>query len=331
MKSRIFVFTLVLAMIAGVSFAQKVDREPLGYYSYTQLPIDVSLKAYKTYKVINKDDMDAYKKDKMVAAINLAGFEKKEASEDADFIIEIQEYPIKFGDSERQTRVETYKKDGVEKKINHYYYTIKATYKYKIRLYTNLDNIIYSDELSGDETVKGDEDTDSSKAYDKYKAKRRSFADNLISSKVGVFNDRINNKYCFPVKKERIESAYIKAKKFNYDDYTAAFKSMKEGFGIVSNDENAIEQAMPSFDKAIEGFKKMLTEADPENRKARVNKSVTALLYANIGNSYFLMKEYDKAQEAFNMGSEYKNNIGDMRHMKNLSEDLQKRKTVNAN
>jgi tetratricopeptide (TPR) repeat protein len=73
-----------------------------------------------------------------------------------------------------------------------------------------------------------------------------------------------------------------------------------------------------------------LTEADPENRKARINKSVTALLYANIGNCYFMLKEYDKAQEAFNMGGEYKNNIGDMRHMKDLSANLQKRKEVNA-
>jgi hypothetical protein len=43
-----------------------------------------------------------------------------------------------------------------------------------------------------------------------------------------------------------------------------------------------------------------------------------------------MLKEYDKAQEAFNMGGEYKNNIGDMRHMKDLSANLQKRKEVNA-
>jgi tetratricopeptide (TPR) repeat protein len=323
-------FIALMGLFALNGMAQKVDREPVGYYSYTQFPLETSLVNFKTYKVVSKDAMDAYKTDKMVAAINLIGFEEKEAGQDADFTVEIQEYPIKIGDSERKTRVETYKQDGVEKKRTYYYYSAKATFKYKVRVFANLDEIIYSDEVSGNETVTGGEDQNSSKAYDSFKSKRSTYMADLISEKAGVISSRINERYCFPIKKERIESAFIKAKKFNYDDYTGFFESMKEGYGIVSNDENAITEAMPSFDKAIEGFKKMLTESDPENRKARINKSVTALLYANIGNCYFMLKEYDKAQDAFNMGGEFKNNIGDMRHMKNLSEDLQKRKVANA-
>ncbi len=326
---------LLLTFIGAISastvlHAQKIKREVVGKYTYTQLPIDIRLKSSKTYKIVGRgDNMDGYEKDNMSRAIYLSGFEKKDRNaNDVDFKVDIEKYIIKFSDTEQKSSLKTIKKDGVEKKVKYYYYTCEATYKYVLKIFKDGEQI-YKDINEGKDDIEGGENTSSKTAYENYKTKRKNYLNSATSEKVKEMNGAINEKFCILEKTTFLRSAHIKPKKHNYDDYVVSFEQMKNGYLIVAADENSIEKAKVDLTKAIDGFKIILKESDPENRKARINKKISALLYINIGHCYFMMKDYVAAAQNYANAMEYDKSFLDSRNMKRISEKLNKRVEAN--
>lgn len=317
---------------SGLIQAQKIKREVVGKYSYTQLPSDITLKSSTTYKIVGHGDyVDSYEKDKMSGAINLSGFEKKDRNtEDVDFKIDIEKYAVKFGNSEQKTSEKTTKKDGVETKTKYYHYEVSATYKFVLRIYKDGEEV-YKKENAGSETISGNENKSSSEAYKNFKSKKSDYLKNVTTNKVKAMNSGINEKYCTLNKTTSLRSAHLKPKKHKYDDYDSTFEEMKQGYLIVAEDENAVEEAKENLLKAIEGFKVILKESDPDNKKARINEKITALLYNNIGHCYFMMKEYVPASENYTKAMNIQKLFLDVYSLNSKSIDLNKRVEANKN
>ena len=92
----------------------------------------------------------------------------------------------------------------------------------------------------------------------------------------------------------------IKEKKYEYPDFNEANAALKEACTApVEADLKA----------SIVAWKADLEESDPENRKARVNKKITAGAHYNIALAYFAMGDYAKSEEAFNKASEFDKNV----------------------
>ncbi len=327
------IITLTLIMVIcfpGVLQAQKLKKEAVGKYTYIQSPIDIRLVGSETYKVVGHGDyVDSYEKDKMNEAINLAGFEKKDRNTNTvDFKVDVEKYSIKFGDSKKNTRVSTTKKDGVETKTNYYSYSCPATFKYILRIYKGSEDL-FKKENAGDETVTGGESTSSNTAWEKFSTAKKEYKSKVTAKKLEPLNSAINDKFGFPEKVINMRSAHLKPKKHNYDDYDKVFEHMKEGYIIVAADENNVEEAKDAFTKSIEGFEMILKESDPENKKARINNDITALLYLNIGHCYFLMKDYTEASKKYAKAMVYKKGILDAKSLKIKSDDLFKRVEAN--
>ncbi len=328
---KLFFLTLIGALCAlNILHAQKIKREVVGKYSYTQLPIDISLASSKTYKVVGHgDNVDSYEKDKMNSAIRLTGFEKKDRdAEDVDFIISVEKYAVKFTDSESKSYTKVTKKDNVEKKTKYYYYECEATYKYILKIKKD-GGEIYKKESSGKETIEGKESTSSSTAYKNFKSKRNDYMQNVSSSKLKPISSTINEKYCTLIKSTSLRSAHLKPKKHKYDDYDSSFEDMKRGYLVLFSDENAIDEAKADLTKAIDGFTTLLKESDIENKKARINKKITALLYNNIGHCYFLMKDYVAASNSYSQAITIQKTFLDTKYLKQKSDNLNKRVEAN--
>ncbi|MCG8701852.1 MAG: tetratricopeptide repeat protein, partial [Bacteroidales bacterium] len=80
----------------------------------------------------------------------------------------------------------------------------------------------------------------------------------------------------------------------------------------------------------IEGFEKLIGEINLEDKKARFNKKNSVLIYLNIGLSYMMMKDYDKAIEYFEKGFTIDKGFGSLVAAFNLATDRKKRDEVHA-
>lgn len=329
---KMFIAIIAFAVVGlnGV-LAQKLKKELLGDYTYTQLPIDVSLVGSKTYKVIgvgNEYGPNGFAR--LEEAIDLIGFEEKDrmTTNPVDFEISIEKFPVTFTKRELKSKVKTTKKDGVEVKKTWYHYVAIAKYNFVLRINKG-GEVIFKTENAGEEKIIGKEFKSSANALSSFRTTKSDYRSSLIAKKVGELNAEVNDKFCFPVKKLLIRSAHVKPKKHNYDDYEKIFLDMKAGFDVVKIDENNIDAAKESLNKAIDGFEALLKESNTENKKARINHDITAALYLNIGHCYLFMKDYEKANYYYKKGFALKKMLFGATALVSVSEKMQKRVEAN--
>lgn len=330
MKTILYFFPASLLLLLGITLnAQKIDREYLGQYAYTQPPKNPVLIHYNSYAI---DAMgaysDAYKRDEIVHNFNLAGYNKVDIEQQSDFVIKIEEYPYRYSEVEKESKTEKYKVDGVEKTRILYAYVQAVDFKYVLTVRDDNGEKIYGYEYAGTDRIAGDYHSSSKEAYGNYKAELKKYKSGLTSSKISTLNTKVNNIVGFPVKSLAIRTGTVKAKKYKYDDYYKAFESFKSGLASVIESEENLDVAATSFNQAINGFETILSESDLENKKARINKKVTVAAYLNIGLSYFMLKDYVKASEYLEKAQEIDQSFGSLRICASISKDMIKRVQV---
>ncbi len=326
MKKISLLVAVAAFIFSSISHAQKIDRETIGTYEYTQPPINTALVPYSTYKVEGKGmNADAYRRDIIVNQTYLNGFEKLGEGSDADLRVVVEEYPVTYTESEREEKTNKTKVDGVEKSYKTYWYTCSASYKYVMKVFAKSGEKIYQKEVSGSEAISGSENKNTSEAYKSFKATKGKYHKDITSNKINSLVSTVNDQVGFPKKSASLRTGTVKAKKFKYDDFYKGFDELKKGFEAVKDNEENIEAASASLNEAISVFEEVLKESDIDNKKARVNENVTMLCYANIGISYFLMKDYAKAAEYSTKATELAKMFGCNASIKSKSEDLIKR------
>jgi len=294
---------IILAPFLNIN-AQKLDKESLGVYKFIQLPINPVLSEFHTYKVEGIGQYsDAYRRDAIVAAAYLAGYEKIN-SPNAELKVKIEEYPILFDDVKPLTKTEKYKANGVEKTRTLYYYFQAYKFKYVMTIYNKSDEILFEYNLTGEERIYGPDRTTDKSAFEHFETAKNRSLQEVIHVQVAKLCDMVNNQVGFPVKSFPVQTATVKAKKYDYEDYFKAFGQFKKGVDVIIKDEDNITEATAFFDEANVIFDNLLNEADINNKKARINKNVAMVCYLNKALGYLLMKDYNNAIECFEKGRE---------------------------
>lgn len=325
--------SLVLVFLAFQSVninAQRLDRESLGTYKYTQLPINPILVQFHTYRVEGEGQYsDAYRRDAVISATNIAGFEKKGEGADVDMVVKVEEYPLRWSDAKQSSSVEKYKVDGVEKSKTVYSYSQSVTCKYVLKIYNRNGESIYSKEYSASESFSSGNYDKSGDAYNAMNKQKEYFNTNVIPNSVGALCRIVNDEVGFPVKSFDIRTALIKPKKFTYEDFDKSMEFFNKGIAIITAKEDDIEAAGVEFKEAIAIWEKMLTEANLEDRKARIDKDIATLLYLNIALCHTMLKDYPKAIELYTKGQELDKNFCAMDEGMKLAQEGLKRKQAN--
>jgi len=118
----------------------------------------------------------------------------------------------------------------------------------------------------------------------------------MISSAVTSFNSAINAKYGFPNKSVSAEIYVVKKyKKYTYGKFVTALTDAKVGYREMQQSVDR-EEAISKLNKAIAVWQTQLKESDVNNGKARINKKITALLYANLATAYLWSNDFDNAE-----------------------------------
>ena len=117
----------------------------------------------------------------------------------------------------------------------------------------------------------------------------------MLAASLNAVNSLINDKCGYPKRGRSTEIYTVKKHKgHNYNDLIDAYTNVKSGYDLLFKDVERIS-AIDKIEKGIKIWEDALEESDPLDNKSRVNKKVTALLYANLAEAYMWINDFDSA------------------------------------
>jgi hypothetical protein len=121
------------------------------------------------------------------------------------------------------------------------------------------------------------------------KDKVQEIVDQVLDHKL---NDRLNDQF-MRYNAQRTLKIYTvsKFKKFDYADLNKAQKIASDAISNYSKDKN-LEVFQKAVTPAIEIWKNNARTQRIENKKARINQNVNAIIYQNLSTVYFLIENY---------------------------------------
>lgn len=125
-----------------------------------------------------------------------------------------------------------------------------------------------------------------------------------------IAKDFLNGALTFTYVQEDIEVYYFKDKDHDYSDLEKAASIAKSGFEDLKDNYND-KTAQSKLTQAISIWEKALSESDPSNRNARINKKVSMTIGENLGKAYMYLLNFDKAGEAVKAALDLQKNVSD--------------------
>ena len=146
-----------------------------------------------------------------------------------------------------------------------------------------------------------------------------------------AINSILNDRFCFSKKTRPMTIYHAKTKKkVDYTDLNNAALDMKMA---MEKYIDRPEEAAEGIRACVEVWERVLTEADFENKKARINRKMAGLLYLNLINANIWLEDYDRVDALFDEMRRLdtkKSAEGAADGLDTFSEDQRRRKEVNS-
>lgn len=321
--------TLLLATLfaATVTQAQNIDKENCGDHPYVQTPIDLSLQGLTNYVVTaTVPNNNAYIIEMARTSTNLEGFTKTTSTGMGEFTVNFTIFPLSFTTPQyKQTKHET-EKDGVKKVTYTHTYDSKYTYRADVQVLDQSGIEIYQTSVSGTNAITKSSNLSSTAAKQSHDDEVKKVRETTYNGNVSTLNSQLNERFCTMNKTFNLRVVTVKPKKYEYDGFNAAVESLKALVSVTDQAEkNKICEA------AIALWEEDLKESNVEDRKARIDKKITAGAYYNIAHAYFVMGEYEKSAANFEKAQEFDNAVTILHGTKlKIAEDMAARKALQA-
>ncbi len=327
----IYLLFFVLIGVAGQAQNTRLDFKSINIYSYPLHPLDKSLKTYSASILeigwnMNRIDKDSLYKGGLV----IPGYERVKV--DGDIQIELIMNPFSVTARELRDEPITNEKDGVKNVIHQYWYDIRYSFPTKIRLLAR-GNVITEQDLPGTFSAKYHaNNNDSEAAIQREYSNDIYFLDGLLTNKLkerkaGIRNWLFSNYGCgFTFVNVGIGT--IKDKKGVYPEVTKAYSLMIDAFTSMYRKKDYLDDGFKSkMQEVIDIYEKLLTEHSTE-KKARVNNKVAGMAHYNIALAYYMLREFDKAEDRIPLIKfEFTNPA---RNLKNNIENYRRRLAANG-
>ena len=222
------------------------------------------------YREPNLSDVITYDPKVLADAyLSVSGFSQEEGTENV-LIGKVEVGEFESMSPERKSRVESYydKASGTTKKKTVYYYV--TSYKRPIYLTLTNNGATLHSGLFG---TSGDYVREESSGSPSMKNLERE----TVTSSLEAVSEYINEKYGFSPMQEKTMVFHVKNKKGAYDDLESAKDFALAGIAALENN-----QINEDLTEAINIWKSEYSEADLEDKKARVNVKVTKAILWNL-------------------------------------------------
>ena len=146
-----------------------------------------------------------------------------------------------------------------------------------------------------------------------------------------AINSILNDRFCFSKKTRPMTIYHAKTKKkVDYTDLNNAALDMKMA---MEKYIDRPEEAAEGIRACVAVWERVLTEADFENKKARINRKMAGLLYLNLINANIWLEDYDRVDALFDEMRRLdtkKSAAGTADGLDTFSEDQRRRKEINS-
>jgi hypothetical protein len=122
----------------------------------------------------------------------------------------------------------------------------------------------------------------------------KSFEEKILQDNLIFINKLVNDKFGFLKELRSTNLSYVKSKEDLYTDLLTAYNEGIIGFKVLVEDP---ESATKKLEHAAQIWQNALIESDLENRKARIDKEVTTMIYFNLLETYFALKESENVDK----------------------------------
>lgn len=255
-------------------------RSPGKYYP----PRKPRLKTVRTQKVFNRELLaDSY--------LNLEGFSK--ADDNAVSLIATL-YGFESNEPERKEGSKKVKKGDAYVTVKTYWVEVKYKHPVKLNITTPDGKVVFDQVLPETKEYKiYKSEVKDSYVYFNYDDVIPGLQEKIISQNMKLINEYLADNHGF-VKKERKSAFYrVESKKMDYTDFQGAYESAYAGYLSLLSDK---ESAMTKLSDAITKWETILKESDPTNKKARINKNITAVTLLNLAQVYAWTNDFAKAE-----------------------------------
>ncbi len=298
---RLILTTCLLFLAIGITFSQNIKYEPkdLYFYRYPLKPLDKSLKTYSYRLEDLGNDLAAWQRDSLQRALHIPGY--KRVRENGDVQIELVVSPLTITNKEVNDKPVDTEKNGVKSVMHQYWYDITYSFPMKIRVVAK-GQVITEQDLAGFFTTQYyPQNRSSLSSLQQEYNNDYSFKDGLRYERTEQRKAEVRNwlfsNYGYGMAGDRVNVGYVKDKKGEYADLLKAFSLLY----------NAIAGASKKIDYLNDTFKQQVNEAigiweaalkeASEDKNARIDPKVSAMIYGNLALAYYELNDFDKAEE----------------------------------
>ena len=327
----IYLLFFVLIGVAGQAQNTQLDIKSVNIYSYPLHPLDKSLKTYSANIleigwIMNRIDKDSLYRSGLV----IPGYQRVKV--DGDIQIEVIMNPFTVTARDLRDKPITNEKDGVQSVVHQYWYDIRYSFPAKIRLLAR-GKVITEQDLPGTFSAEYHASNNRSEAeIQREYSNDIYFLNGLLSEKLKERKAQIRNwlfsNYGCGFTFASVGIGTIKDKKGVYPEVTKAYSLMIDAFTSMYKKKDYLDEGFKSkMNEVIEIYEQLLTEHNPD-KKARVNNKVAGLAHYNIALAYYMLREFDKAEERILLVKhEYGNPA---RNLKNSIDNYRRRLAANG-
>jgi hypothetical protein len=304
MKRHVILWFL-LSVVTSVSFAQNIKNEKLDV-RYLQLPLKPLPKDIKTYRrtidLVGLTLEDSREQiTRLIASQSvLHGYQEVQSGADVEVYIRLEPFSAEKFQVTSEQRTET-KSDKTTVKYTVYSGSCLIKYPLYFRLrHVKEDRTIFEGYINNSNeytTVNSSE----FRTYESARTELNSIIQKKKSSEfdnnTSTLNTHIINNYSYYPTTMRWSINYVESsKKANYDDVVAAKDSTMAALKSLTDKSAEIhENDKQRVLAAINLWKQILTESNPNDRKARIDKKVTVAITENIAFCNYFIGHYSAA------------------------------------
>lgn len=125
----------------------------------------------------------------------------------------------------------------------------------------------------------------------------KTYEEKILQDNLHFINKIVNDRFGFASVNRKATLQYVKSKDDTYDDLLQALNEAESGLKTLISDASS---AKPKITSAIQTWEKALTESDPGNKKARIDKDVTIAVCFNLLEGYFALGDVAHAETLIN-------------------------------
>lgn len=116
----------------------------------------------------------------------------------------------------------------------------------------------------------------------------KTYEEKILQENLKFISDLVNDKIGYRRELRKTSLSYVKTKDETYRDLMIAYNDATSALKTLVDDEAGAKSKLSS---AVEGWNNALKESDINNKKARIDKEVTTMIYFNLLEAYFAQRD----------------------------------------